>query len=231
MTTETIPEAAAPAVVETPPAVPAPAPNIEGVSPTPVAAGGLATPPAAPPAASPFLSPEYQAYVTSLEQNAERVTLMDEQRTVEESAARYAQRLVAENGLTEEQAQVIALREHQRVYRDWKASQASQKRLADATRLARQYGVNPQTLMEQGGMELVARSLGAASAAQKELTSLRAEVATLKQKLAPIQTFASGSVSPDGTVVTRENIHSLYLKDENRYHDVYARYLRTGQLS
>jgi hypothetical protein len=120
-------------------------------------------------------------------------------RELGDAVVQYSQRLQTEQGLTPEQAEVIARREGQQALREYRQATFRQGQINAAFDIGQRLGVDPRRLMNLPTPEAMvvaaqrARSQGNAGAA---LAKLKAENEALKKQLAPTQQFASGAAAP-----------------------------------
>ena len=219
-TTVQDPTVVAPPADSPAPPVAAPSPTDAVVDPAiPASIDAVPTPTSAPeatggelPPSPPAVSPEMREYVAALERERAEAREREDMRGLQEAVTSYAQRLQTEQGFTPEQADAIARREGEQATREYRARQFREGQINAAFDIGQRMGVDPRMLMNlpsPQAMEQAAQRVKAQSATQSEVAKLRAELAEVKKKLAPPQTFASGAGGPVGTVsgpVSRERL-------------------------
>lgn len=240
-------EAAPAETVVTPPTVEAPSPVLEVTEPTapvqvPSAVEPVATKPAEPPVTpASVVPPEVQQYITRLEQQNQLAQQQTERQVLDTTVAQLAQRLAqeaaTEYGITPEQAlpfvQRIAKQQGDILYSHYTEGRFRQGQFNAAFEIGKQHGVDPRILMNlptPEAMIAAAQQASGQSKADARVAALEAEIAKLKKASVPAQTFASGTVGGDGGRITKDNIDGLYMKDPERYGDVYRKFLRTSQI-
>src|SRR3990167_3009476 len=199
---------APPADSPAPPAALSPAPDAVVDPAAPASTDAIPTAAAAPeatgaetPPPAPAVSPEMREYVAELER--ERAALereraeareREDMRGLQEAVTSYAQRLQTEQGFTPEQADAIARRDGEQATREYRARQFRDGQINAAFDIGKQHGVDPRMLMNlptPQAMEQAAQRVKAQTETQSEVAKLRAELAEVKKKLVPSQTFSA----------------------------------------
>lgn len=228
-------EVVAESVLETPSTL-EPEITPESVAETPAAVA----PPVAPPVA-PAVPPEIQQYIAKLEEQNQRAQRQSELQVLEQATGQYAQQLAEqvanEYGITAEQAlpftQKLAKERGDLLYQQYSAERMRQGQINAAFAIGKEFGVDPQLLISlpnPQAMMQVAQQAGVTQKQNQEIAQLRKEVAALRKSTVPAQRFSSGAITSDGVGITAENIDALYLKDPERYGNIYRTFLRSGHI-
>ena len=206
-TTVQDPAVVAPPVTDSPapPAALSPAPYAVVDPAIPASIDAVPTPTSAPeatggelPPSPPAVSPEMREYVAALERERAEAREREDMRGLQEAVTSYAQRLQTEQGFTPEQADAIARREGEQATREYRARQFREGQINAAFDIGKQHGVDPRMLMNlptPQAMEQAAQRVKAQTETQSEVAKLRAELAEVKKKLVPSQTFSAPGVT------------------------------------
>src|SRR3990167_4987602 len=200
---------APPADSPAPPAALSPAPDAVVDPAPPASTDAVPTPAAAPeatggelPSSPPAVSPEMREYIAGLERERAEARAQEDMRALHEETTRYSQRLQTEQGLTPEQADYVARREGQQAQREYQQARFREGQINAAFDIGKQHGVDPRMLMNLPTPQAMIEAANRAKQQTQNtsrMAQLEAEVATLRKKLVPSQTFDSGAVTGDGT--------------------------------
>src|SRR3990167_831643 len=196
---------APPADSHAPPAALSPAPDAVVDPAAPVSTDAVPTVAAAPeatgaetPPPAPAVSPEMREYIATLERERAEARSQEDMRALHEETTRYSQRLQTEQGLTPEQADYVARREGQQAQREYQQARFREGQINAAFDIGQRMGVDPRMLMNlptPQAMEQAAQRVKAQTETQSEVAKLRAELAEVKKKLVPSQTFSAPGVT------------------------------------